>query len=349
MGLGPPVIELYRQLKLQGALDGVTDVMEMGSQDFWCPQKNLVKALFAAFGKAEPPPEFLTTTNTQQKPARLLYEALGISYSCVDVDGRAGTLVLDLNFDPLPAEHHNRYGLVTNHGTSEHLLNQYNVFKMMHDLTKPSGVMVHAVPFTVHLEHGFFNYQPNFFECLARYNSYETLGIWVGPDWQLASFIPWDPILLDYLTINSKTTHLLVVAQRKMYDKPFCVPFQEQYEGMVPEDALARYAMVVDGELMDGKRVKNLTKDAILAKEYQTQIMGLNNWIDSYKGQVDALRHELATAHYQLDRIRYSGEAGATIARSALPPPPIASIGGWDLVRELRRRIVRRLATTLGR
>jgi hypothetical protein len=76
-------------------------------------------------------------------------------------------------------------------------------------------VFVHAVPFTVHLEHGFFNYQPNFFEALARYNSYETLGVWVGPDWQLASLIPWDPILLDYLTMNSKTTHRLVVVVRE--------------------------------------------------------------------------------------------------------------------------------------
>jgi hypothetical protein len=31
MGLGPPVIELYRRLKLQGALEGITEVMELGS------------------------------------------------------------------------------------------------------------------------------------------------------------------------------------------------------------------------------------------------------------------------------------------------------------------------------
>ena len=166
MGLGPPVLELYRQLKLQGAFDGITNVMELGSQDFWCPQQNLIKALFKAFGRPEPESHLLSTSNTQQQPARLLYEALGITYNCVDVDGRTGTLVLDMNFDKVPEDEHNKYGLVTNHGTSEHILNQYNVFEMIHNLTRPSGVMVHAVPFTVHLEHGFFNYQPNFFEAL---------------------------------------------------------------------------------------------------------------------------------------------------------------------------------------
>src|SRR5262249_53087542 len=88
MVLGPPVIELYRQLKLQGALDGITEVMELGSQDFWCPQKNLVTALFQAFGKAVEDPALLNTSNASQKPARVLYEALGIRYGCVDVDGR---------------------------------------------------------------------------------------------------------------------------------------------------------------------------------------------------------------------------------------------------------------------
>src|SRR5215510_6271619 len=123
MGLGPPVIELYRQLKLQGALEGITEVMELGSQDFWCPQKNLVIALCKAFGRTEVNPVLLNTTNATQQPARLLYEAIGIKYGCVDVDGRVGSVVMDLNFDEVPPVHKGKYGLVTNHGTSEHTLN----------------------------------------------------------------------------------------------------------------------------------------------------------------------------------------------------------------------------------
>src|SRR5262245_26318487 len=356
MGLGPPVIELYRQLKLQGALEGIAEVMELGSQDFWCPQKNLVIALLKAFGKKVEDPALLNTSNASQKPARLLYEALGIKYGCVDVDGRVGSVVMDLNFDEVPASHKGRYGLVTNHGTSEHILNQYNVFKAMHEFARPGGIFLHAVPFTVHLEHGFFNYQPNFFEALARYNSYETLGIWVGPDWQLASFIPWDPILLDYLALSSKTTHLLVVAQRKMYDKPFCVPFQESYENMVPDEVRSRYNMVVDGEVLDGKRVKYLTKDEILAKDYQTQILHLSNWIDAYKGQIDGLKHELAVTKHQFDQLRFGPPAEPfsgqimtlTLEAANLRAKSVDNTSGWELARELRRRIRRKMAATLG-
>jgi hypothetical protein len=349
MGLGPPVIELYRQLKLRGALEGISNVMELGSQDFWCPQRNLMTGLFSAFGKSVEDPALLSTTNTAQKPARLLYEALGISYGCVDVDGRTGSICMDLNFDPVPEAHKGQYGLITNHGTSEHILNQFNVFKVMHEFAKPGSVFIHAVPFTVHLEHGFFNYQPNFFEALARYNSYETLGIWVGPDWQLASFIPWDPMLLDFLAFNSKTTHLLVVAQRKMYDKEFCVPFQEIYEDMIPDEARSRYGMVVDGEVLDSRRVKYLTQDSVLAKKYLTEIMGLNNWIDSYKGQIAGLKQEIAATRHELEHVRFGlappSEWSAKMARGE---SVLASVPGRYLARELGKRVRQRIAAAFG-
>ena len=350
MGLGPPEVELYRQLKLNGALDGICEVMELGSQDFWCPQKNLVTALFKAFGRTVDDSALLNTTSASQKPARLLYEGIGIKYNCVDVDGRFGTLVMDLNFDAVPREQKGKYGLITNHGTSEHILNQYNVFKAMHEFARVGGVFIHAVPFTVHLEHGFFNYQPNFFEALARYNSYETLGVWVCVDWQLASLIPWDPILLNFLSFSAQTTHRLVVAQRKMYDKDFCVPFQEIYEKMVSDDVRSRYSMIIDGEVMDGKRVKYLTKDSILANEYVTQITGLNNWIDAYKGQIDGLKHDLAAARHELEHVRYGLLPPTQLSTSpASGENALNNVSGRLLLQELRRRVRRRIVMLLGR
>ena len=355
MGLGPPEVELYRQLKLTGALEGIGEVIELGSQDYWCPKRNLIIALFKAFGKTVDDEALLNTTNTNQQPARRLYEGIGIKYNCVDVDGRFGTVIMDLNFDGVPEPERGKYGLITNHGTSEHILNQYNVFKAMHDFARVGGVFVHAVPFTVHLEHGFFNYQPNFFDALARYNSYETIGVWVGVDWQLASLIPWDPILLDFLSFSSKTTHRLVVVQRKMYDKDFCVPFQEIYENMAGDEVRSRYSMVIDGEIMDGQRVKYLTKDEILAKEYKTEIMGLNNWIASYKGQIDGFKHELAVLRHHYDELRYgppphpfdSQIAKLTEEIQQLRSKAVENTSARQLAAELKSRIGRRLGRVL--
>lgn len=256
MGLGPPILALYTQLKRLGVFDNVSAVMELGAQNVWCPRPHIVYELFRAFDKAAPDAAMVQRFAEWKGSARELHAALGLGYACIDLDPSFNSLPLDLNFDETPAEHVGRYDLVTNHGTSEHIMNQYNVFKMMHDLTRPGGFMLHAVPFTVHLEHGFFNYQPNFFQALARYNSYKVVGLWVGPDWQLASLVPWEPSLLDYLVLNAKTTHLLVAMLQRVHETPFCVPFQSVYEGMIPDEAAARYSVIVDGEMRDGRVVK---------------------------------------------------------------------------------------------
>jgi hypothetical protein len=307
MGLGPPVLALYCQLKRLGVFEGITDVMELGAQNVWCPKPGIVKKLFEAFGKPPPPPDMLDRFANWKGSGSELYTALGFTYHCVDLDPQFNSIPLDLNFDPCPPEHVGKYGFVTNHGTSEHILNQYNVFKVMHDLTMIGGFMLHAVPFTVHLEHGFFNYQPNFFDALAKYNSYEVSGIWVGPGWQVASFIPWEPNLLDYLVLNAQTTHLLVALVQKKYDKPFCVPFQGVYEPMTNEEHLARYAMVVDGELYDGKRVKYISKEKIVAERLEEETRAFHN--------------ELAAARAKA----------------------LAGISGRELLGELRKRIRRRV------
>jgi hypothetical protein len=59
---------------------------------------------------------------------------------------------------------------------------------------------------------------------------------------------------LEFLTLNAKTTHLLVVLQRKLHDTEFCIPIQGVYEPMLPESARDRYQLVVDGEYYSGHR-----------------------------------------------------------------------------------------------
>jgi len=241
----------------------------LGSQGVWCPDRRLLIGLFEAFGRPVPPRQeldvYINATGTGHAASRHLHEKLGFKYDCVDIDGNFGSLTLDINFDSVPLQSRGKYGLTTNHGTTEHLLDQRNAFKMIHDFTKAGGLMLHALPFTVHLEHGFFNYQPNLFDALARYNSYQTLGTWVGPDWSLSSLVPWEPKLLEFLTLNAKTTHLLVILQKKLHDAEFCVPIQGVYEPMLPEAATDRYQLVVDGEYYSVRRAQQVTKEVSYA------------------------------------------------------------------------------------
>jgi len=96
--------------------------------------------------------------------------------------------------------------------------------------------------------------------------------MWVSLDSQLASLIPWEIRLLDFVTFSMKTTHLLVVVQRKVYDTEFRVPRPDASNYRILDEIRSRHVTVIDGEAIDDKRVKFLTKESILAKEYISQI-----------------------------------------------------------------------------
>jgi hypothetical protein len=76
MGLGPPILALYRQLKLLGALDGIDSVVELGSQGVWCPDRRLLTGLFEAFGRPVPPGQeldvYINATGTGPASSSLL-------------------------------------------------------------------------------------------------------------------------------------------------------------------------------------------------------------------------------------------------------------------------------------
>lgn len=111
-------------------------------------------------------------------------ERAGFRYASIDIQPLPFSIILDLNRSELPADHVGRYDLVTNHGTSEHILNQWNVFKVAHDAAKPGALMYHAVPMACDFEHGVVSYNPKFFWALAEANGYEVLNFrgWVGDD-----------------------------------------------------------------------------------------------------------------------------------------------------------------------
>lgn len=107
------------------------------------------------------------------------YDDLGFDYVAIDLDTYNGSdfvLNYDLNEAQCPPEQKNKYDLVTNYGTTEHLINQTNAFKMIHDLCKVNGVMINTVP-SYDIGHGFFNYTSMFFKSLAKDNNYDIISM----------------------------------------------------------------------------------------------------------------------------------------------------------------------------
>src|SRR5260370_29765600 len=96
MGLGPPILALYRQLKLLGAFEGINSVVELGSQGVWCSNRRLLHALFEAFGRPIPSRDgldiYINSTGTALAASRHLHEKLGFTYDSVHIYGIFGSL-----------------------------------------------------------------------------------------------------------------------------------------------------------------------------------------------------------------------------------------------------------------
>lgn len=92
-----------------------------------------------------------------------------------DINGEDGALPVDLNKE-CPEEFWDRFDLVTNFGTSEHISNQFMVFNNVHLCCRVRGYMVHSIPLVGYWKrHCPYHYQADFGEKLAIACGYELL------------------------------------------------------------------------------------------------------------------------------------------------------------------------------
>ena len=104
-----------------------------------------------------------------------LLEQAGMRYLSFDIADGYKTQIFDLNRDVLEERLHGAFDTVINSGTTEHVLNQLNAFRVVHDAVKRDGHMVHVLPCVGYVDHGFFTYTPRVFFDIAGYNDYELV------------------------------------------------------------------------------------------------------------------------------------------------------------------------------
>lgn len=105
--------------------------------------------------------------------AKRYFRNLGVDHVSLDENGKDGAVAVDLS-KPIP-ESLGLFDLVTNYGTSEHISDQYQVFKNIHDLTRTGGMMAHCVPMNGDWnDHGLVGYKRDFISALARVMGYRA-------------------------------------------------------------------------------------------------------------------------------------------------------------------------------
>jgi len=213
MGITPSALLIISDMAKENMFTTLPKkIIELGTQEVHCQDSDLIDHLFDSF----------CINQDQRKSipfgerARNLFNILGFTYECIDLDGAEKTLDWDINTIKCPQEFYEQYSLTTNHGTSEHLIDQKNSFQLLHDLTMVGGYMMHTVPCTGQVNHGFFSYSPILFSSLAKANNYNI---------EYFFLTDFNELILYEGNIFPDFSYIVIV-MRKTQSKAFQLPLQ---------------------------------------------------------------------------------------------------------------------------
>jgi len=118
--------------------------------------------------------------NKRRRDAKYFFKKLGFKVISIDKMKCLSSEFFDLR-EPFPDRFLNKFDIVTNYGTTEHVQyrrNQYQTFKNIHDCLKVGGIFIHIVPgFKSRSNHSKINYGKYFFPTLAKMNDYKIIEI----------------------------------------------------------------------------------------------------------------------------------------------------------------------------
>ena len=106
-------------------------------------------------------------------PSKKYFSDCGVSHTSIDMNGKDGVMVMDLASE---IKSNLRFDVVFNFGTGEHVEDQYNLFRNIHNFCSPDGFMVHTFPIVKFCKkHGNYNYSEDFAFNLAWANNYDII------------------------------------------------------------------------------------------------------------------------------------------------------------------------------
>jgi hypothetical protein len=181
-------------------------------------------------------------------PARAVYHAVfePSLYISAELGLAPRRLCVDLNF---PVDLGGRqFDYVINNGTSQHVFDQANFFKTVHQATRAGGVMLHWTSYTGEqwLNFGYYAARPDLFFELAEANNYEVLLIGVLSD---AGFWPisrGDDVVHVLRAHPELERAMLAAVLKKTVEAPFEIKVHGDFRGgMAAQYRLSRTPRVI--------------------------------------------------------------------------------------------------------
>jgi len=126
---------------------------------------------------------FLSKKMNNYSTGKQLYKSLSYDHTSFDLNGKNGSIKVDLT--KINTQYNNNYDIITDHGTIEHVEDQYMCFKNIHDWGKIGCVYIHCVPLEgeEHKKylgyefppHGYYAYSTQFWNELCKLCNYKII------------------------------------------------------------------------------------------------------------------------------------------------------------------------------
>ncbi len=242
--------QLVRTLQEQKLFARGGDLLEIGEANWYGDiSLDLLRADIGRFAAPERSAELLAALEAAaaRGDARASWDIAKIfwqtflapsSITAIDFDGTEIARKLDLN---QPIDIGQRFDIVHNAGTLEHVFDIAQAFRNIHNLTRPGGFMIHHAPFVGWVDHGFYALQPTLFWDLAEANGYRVhlmLYAEIRPP-RLESLASREAVLeLAKGGRIGRNANLAAVLQRPAAEAPFRIPFQGYYAGRISQEAV---------------------------------------------------------------------------------------------------------------
>ncbi len=176
---------------------------------------------------------------TKKKRRNIADEALFLALGFDELESmdyssyEACTIVHDLNKD-IPIQYHDRYDLIFDGGTSEHIFDLPKVLENYNKMLKRGGRIIHAAPSSNHVDHGFYMFSPTLFSDYYSSNNWsirDSLFIQYSPrhDKDLWNIYDYQPGCLDRLSFGglNKGMYGIFFVAEKTRDSSFDADVQQ--------------------------------------------------------------------------------------------------------------------------
>lgn len=250
MGLPPPALRFLIRQHQQKPFHGA--VLTFGRQNVYASLDAVLRMLKSEGVRV--PAERVLQAKAAEKGKRYIsdgtfFRLLGaqevVALDCSDFEG--AEIVHDLNV-AVPAKLRNRFDLVVDGGTLEHVFDIRQVMMNIGLLLRPDGRVIHMSPTNNYVNHGFYQFSPTFFYDYYTTNKYKDLyGVLIEHSNYSPATRPWEVFALgSHVPLHMTSTQALMVAFVAAKDAASTIdriPLQSLYQNLYQGAKTAQWSL----------------------------------------------------------------------------------------------------------